>query len=309
MRVLVTGASGFVGSRLMGRLADAGHDPWGTTFDAAETPPAVGRWVALDLRAPDDVARVVEEVGAEAIVHLGGLSHVGRSWSAIGEYFRTNVLGTRNLLTAAGAARVIVASSAEVYGAVPDAEQPIVESREPMPQSPYAMTKAAGELLAVPKGAIVVRPFNLVGPGQSVDFALPAFARQLALIREGRKEPVLAVGNLAARRDFLHVDDAIEAYLSLLEEGRPGEIYNLGSGRAWSIEAALRRLMELSGVEANVEVDPERLRPVDVPQLCADCSRLWALGWRPERSLDGALKDLWEETLRHVSATEPAEAS
>lgn len=309
MRVLVTGASGFVGSRLMERLAQAGHDVWGTTFDPAERPPQVGRLVALDLRSHDDVVRVVTRVDPEAVVHLGGLSHVGRSWSALPDYFRTNVLGSRNVLEAAGGARVIVASSAEVYGAVVEDEQPIAESRELAPQSPYAMTKAAVELLARPAGAVVVRPFNLVGPGQSTDFALPTFAEQLALIHRGRREAVLAVGNLAARRDFLHVDDALSAYLVLLEKGEGGEVYNLGSGAVWSIEAALRRLMDLSGVDARVEVDPERLRPIDVPLLRADASRLRGLGWHPERTLDGALQDLWEEAVRRVSESVGAEAT
>lgn len=309
MRVLVTGASGFVGSRLMGGLDEAGHEAWGTLFDADGGRPVGERLVDMDLRSPAEVSRVIERIEPEAVVHLGGLSHVGRSWSALPEYFRTNLLGTRNLLAGARRARVIVASSAEVYGAVAEGEQPIDESRELAPQSPYAMTKAAAELLALPAGAVVVRPFNLVGPGQSVDFALPTFAEQLALIHRGRKEPVLAVGNLAARRDFLHVDDAVAAYLLLLERGEPGEVYNLGSGAAMSIEQALHRLMVLSGVKARVEVDPERLRPVDVPLLQADCSRLRALGWRPVRTLDEALGDLWSESLERVESMPHAEAT
>lgn len=309
MRVLVTGAAGFVGSRLMGGLEAAGHEVWGTVLDAAERRSRPERLVELDLRSADAVARAVERIAPEAIVHLAGLSHVGRSWSALPEYFRTNVLGTRHLLAAAGGARLIVASSAEVYGAVPEEEQPIAESREPAPQSPYALTKAAVELLALPAGAIVVRSFNLVGPGQSIDFALPTFAEQLALVHRGHREPVLAVGNLAARRDFLHVDDALSAYALLLECGEPGEVYNLGSGSACSIEAALHRLMVLSGVKARVEVDPSRLRPVDIPLLLADSSRLRGLGWTPERGLDDALEDLWAEALARVSALPRPEAT
>jgi len=219
------------------------------------------------------------------------------------------VLGTRNLLAVAREARVIVASSAEVYGSVPEDQQPIAESRELAPQSPYALTKAAVELLALPAGAIAVRSFNLVGPGQATEFALPTFAQQLALIHRGRQEPVLAVGNLAARRDFLHVDDALSAYVLLLERGEPGTVYNLGSGAACSIEEALHRLMVLSGVKARVEVVPDRLRPVDIPLLLADCSRLRGLGWEERRDLDRALGDLWAETLARVSAMPRAEAT
>jgi GDP-4-dehydro-6-deoxy-D-mannose reductase len=309
MRVLVTGASGFVGSRLLRSLDAAGHDTWGTVLGQPEAPVGNGNLVELDLRSPEAVAGVVGRIEPEAIVHLAGLSHVGRSWSALADYFQANVLGTRNLLAAARGARVIVASSAEVYGAVPEDEQPIAESRELAPQSPYALTKAAVELLALPTGAIVVRSFNLVGPGQATEFALPTFAQQLALVRRGRQEPVLAVGNLAARRDFLHVDDALSAYALLLERGEPGTVYNLGSGTACSIEEALHRLMVLSGVRARVEVVPDRLRPVDIPLLLADCSRLRGLGWEARRGLDSALGDLWAETLARVSAMPRAEAT
>jgi len=309
MRVLVTGASGFVGSRLLQRLDAAGHDTWGTVLGPAGELVGTGDLVEMDLRSAEAVARVVGRIEPEAIVHLAGLSHVGRSWSALADYFQANVLGTRNLLAAARKARVIVASSAEVYGSVPEDQQPIAESRELAPQSPYALTKAAVELLALPAGAIVVRSFNLVGPGQATEFALPTFAQQLALIRRGRQEPVLAVGNLAARRDFLHVDDALSAYALLLERGEPGTVYNLGSGAACSIEEALHRLMVLSGVKARVEVVPERLRPVDIPLLLADCSRLGGLGWEKRHDLDRALGDLWAETLARVSARPRAEAT
>jgi len=309
MRVLVTGASGFVGSRLMQRLDAAGHDTWGTVLGPPGEPVGTGKLVELDLRSAEAVARVVGRIEPEAIVHLAGLSHVGRSWSALADYFQANVLGTRNLLAVAREARVIVASSAEVYGSVPEDQQPIAESRELAPQSPYALTKAAVELLALPAGAIVVRSFNLVGPGQATEFALPTFAQQLALIHRGRQEPVLAVGNLAARRDFLHVDDALSAYVLLLERGEPGTVYNLGSGAACSIEEALHRLMVLSGVKARVEVVPDRLRPVDIPLLLADCSRLRGLGWEERRDLDRALGDLWAETLARVSAMPRAEAT
>jgi GDP-4-dehydro-6-deoxy-D-mannose reductase len=309
MRVLVTGASGFVGTRLVRHLEASGHEVWGTVLDPPGEGPGRDRLLELDLRSADAVERVLDEVAAEAIVHLAGLSHVGRSWSALAAYYQANVVGTRNVLAAGAGARIVVASSAEIYGLVPQQEQPIAETREAAPQSPYALTKAAAELLALPAGAIVVRSFNLVGPGQSTDFALPTFAEQLALIHRGRQEPVLAVGNLAACRDFLHVDDALTAYALLLERGEPGSIYNLGSGSACSIEEALHRLMMHSGVRARIEQDPGRLRPIDIPLLVSDCSRLQALGWRPQHDLDTALAALWTDTLERVSAPARAEAT
>jgi GDP-4-dehydro-6-deoxy-D-mannose reductase len=141
----------------------------------------------------------------------------------------------------------------------------------------------------------VVRSFNLVGSGQSRLFALPSFARQLAGIARGEREPVLEVGNLAARRDFLHVDDGAEGYRLLVERGRPGEVYNLGGGEALSIAEALDRLRSISGVAARIEVDRERLRPSDLPLLLGDSGRLRALGWAPRRTVDQALADLWRE--------------
>ncbi len=241
------------------------------------------------------MARVVREADPDAVVHLAGLSHVGESWARMPEYFQVNVLGTENLLAAAAGRRVVVASSAEVYGAVPEAEQPIDERRDLAPQTPYALTKAAAERLALASGAVVTRSFTLVGPGQSTRFALPAFAAQLAAIARGEREAVLRVGNLSARRDFLHVDDGVESYRLLAESGRPGEIYNVASGQAWSLAEALERLMAISGVRARIEVDPARMRAVDLPLLLGDAGRMRALGWRPRRSLDDALADLWAE--------------
>ncbi len=156
------------------------------------------------------------------------------------------------------------------------------------------MSKAMAELLARQHGAVIVRSFNLLGPGQAEIFALPGFARQLAAIQRGEHEPVLRVGNLEARRDFVHIDDALEAYRLLLRAGRVGEVYNLGTGRALSIRQVLDRLLDVSGVAASAEIDPERFRPVDVPMTCAATARLEALGWAPQRTLDDALGALWE---------------
>ncbi len=292
MRVLVTGAAGFVGSHLAPRLAAAGHQVVGTYLQEPPADPSVD-WRPLDLLERRAVEELIDQVRPEAVVHLAALSHVGRSWREPAPYYRVNVDATGALLDLVGSCRVVFASSAEVYGAVPEGEQPITELRPPAPASPYAMTKAFAERLALAAGAVVVRSFNIIGPGQSSEFALPAFAGQLADIRAGRERPVLRVGNLQARRDFTAVDDALDAYELLLEGGEGGTVYNLGSGRAISIEEALHRLILVSGVQARIEVDPERLRPVDVPLLCADSSRLRALGWSPTVELDAALERLW----------------
>jgi GDP-4-dehydro-6-deoxy-D-mannose reductase len=297
MHLLITGVGGFVGSRLARHLVARGERVSGTYLEPPPPLPGVDLYEA-DLLDPASLARAVAAAAPDAVVNLGGLSHVGESWQRMGDYFRVNVLGTENLLAAAAGRPVVVASSAEVYGPVPEAEQPIAESRPVDPRTPYALTKAAAERLALGRGAVVARSFNLIGPGQSPQFALPAFAAQLAAIARGEREPVLKVGNLSARRDFVHVDDGAAAYRLLAEKGRPGEVYNVASGRAPSIAEALDRLLAATGVQARIEEDPERLRPVDLPLLLGDATRLRALGWQPAKSLDDALADLWAESRR-----------
>lgn len=301
MHFLITGIGGFVGPRLARHLLARGYRVSGTYLDHVPELKGFGSNTELhevDLQDPAAVERAVRSAAPDAIVNLAGLSHVGESWKRPADYFRVNVLGTEHLLAAAAAAgcrRVVVASSAEVYGLVSEEEQPIREDRQVDPRTPYALTKAASERLALAQGAVVARAFNLVGPGQAANFALPAFAAQLAGIRKG-SEPVLRVGNLSARRDFVHVDDGAEAFRLLAEAGSPGGIYNIASGRAFSIGEALERLMAVSGVEARVEQDAERMRPTDIPLLLGDASRLRGLGWNPVRTLDEALADLWQST-------------
>jgi len=298
MRILITGVSGFVGHRLVRHLLERGDEVVGTYVGLRPELEAV-ELLDLDLAAVEPLRDLIERVVPDRIIHLAALSHVGASWERMGEYFQVNVLGTENIMSAAAGVPaagvpVLLASSAEVYGEVPAGEQPIDESRLPRPASPYAMTKAAAERLALASGATVVRMFNLVGPGQAAGFALPSFAGQLAEIAAGRREPVIAVGNLEARRDFTHVDDAAEGLALLARSGEPGGIYNLGSGTARSIREMLDLLVEVSGVEARVELDPERVRPIDLPLLQAAAGRLEALGWSQHRGVRRALEDLWD---------------
>lgn len=307
MRILLTGVTGFVGRHLAAALRAAGDEVFGVAWEEAPPPVPEVEVVQADVLDLPALTDAFERFEPEAVVHLAGLAHVGESWSRMGDYFRVNVVGSDHVLRAAravGGDRVVVvlASSAEVYGPVPAAEQPIAESRAVDPRSPYGLTKAAAERLALAAAdrgqhAVVVRAFNLIGPGQAKNFALPSFAAQLATIRQGAAPPVLKVGNLSARRDFVHIDDAAEAFSLLLRRAPAGEIYNLASGEAWTIAEALDRLIEIAAVPARVEVAPERVRPVDQPLLCGDGRRLRALGWLPERGVEQALADLWAEAV------------
>jgi GDP-4-dehydro-6-deoxy-D-mannose reductase len=297
MHILITGIGGFVGPRLARHLLETGHRVSGTWLENTP-PPKLEAGVDLyhaDLLDPASLEKAVRLSSPDAVVNLAGLSHVGESWHRPGEYFQVNVIGTENLLDAAAGRPVVIASSAEVYGPVPEEEQPISEDRPVDPRSPYALTKAAAERLALQRGAVVARAFNLVGPGQAAAFAMPSFASQLVGIAKGEAEPVLRVGNLSARRDFVHVDDGAAAFRILAERGHPGHVYNIASGRAVSIAEALERLMAVSGVRAEVRQEAERMRPVDLPLLLGDAHRLRRLGWEPRRTLDDALLDLWHD--------------
>jgi GDP-4-dehydro-6-deoxy-D-mannose reductase len=296
MKVFVTGAGGFLGPHLLGELARRGHQASGSYL--GHRPPLEDVELHdVDLLDLTSLRRAIAAAQPDAVVHLAGLSHVGESWGKIAEYFDANVMGTENVVAAAAGRRVLLASSSEVYGLVPEAEQPIVETRPLAPRTPYALTKAAAERLALRSGAVVVRTFNLIGPGQAPTFALPAFAEQLAAIAAGA-EPILRVGNLSARRDFVPVGDGARAYAVLLERATAGEAYNLASGRAWSLREALDRLLSAAGLAVRIEEDPARLRPVDIPLLCGDASRLRALGWSVESSLDEAVGALWRAVKR-----------
>lgn len=293
MRVLVTGISGFVGTHLAEHLAEHGHEVAGLATDPAKSPLDTVSMYSTDVTDADDLARSVEACDPDAVIHLAGLSSVGESWERPGDYLRVNFCGTRNLVHAAEGRRILFASSAEVYGSVPEAVQPIAEDRRLDPRSPYAMTKACAEEVARDHGAIVVRSFNSIGPGQDRKFALPSFASQLAEIELGLREPKIQVGDLSPRRDFLHVEDAIRGYRTILERGDDRQVYNLASGTSHSIADALDALRRISGVEAEIEKDPARVRVVDVPLLEGDPARLRALGWEPQHGLADALRDLW----------------
>lgn len=301
-RVLITGVAGFLGSRLAARLGAAGWEVSGTVL-CGEQAEVAARTEQLDVRDRGAARELVAELDPQAIVHLAALSHVGSSWQRIADHFATNVVGTDNVIEAAAGRRLLFASSAEVYGDVARAEQPLAEGRSLAPGNPYAFGKAVAERAVCRAGGVVVRCFNVVGPGQAPSFALPTFARQLVAIRAGSAPPRLAVGNLEAVRDFVPVDDAIAGLTVALEAGASGAVYNLASGVPRSLRAVVERLIELAGVEVSIEVDPERLRPADVAWLEGDAGALRALGWSPSQDLDAALRGLLDEAELELEGT------
>jgi GDP-4-dehydro-6-deoxy-D-mannose reductase len=292
----VTGAAGFVGRRLVPRLEDAG---WQVTAHDRE----------LDVADEHAVEPVVSRVKPALIVHLAAVTSVPESRDAPGLTFAVNFLGTHAVLEAARRAapdaRVLLVGTSEGYGSAEPGSPAFTEASPLRPSSPYARTKVAADLLGAAyqaRGLDVVRTrsFNHSGPGQSDAFVLPSFARQAAEIAAGAREPRLRVGNLDSLRDFLDVDDVIEAYLALADRAIPAGAYNVASGVARRVGDALDTILELAGVQAEIEVDPERLRPTDI--AVGDASRLReATGWAPRVSFRETLARVVEDWQERVS--------
>ena len=310
MRTLVTGAEGFVGGYVLDALLAQGHEVFGGSLrDVAADAPGTGagegniRWLELDVTDSALLPAVIREVRPEWVVHLAAQSSVRRSLDEPVQTWEVNATGTLRLVTAlwdvAPSARVLIVSSAEVYGAVPPDQQPISEARLLAPTTPYGASKAAAEMAALQMAArglrvIVARSFNHTGRGQSASFALPGFARQLKAIARGDGEACLGVGNLDVRRDFLDVRDVVAAYLLLLERGLSGTVYNVCSGSAPTLRELVERLIAIAGGHAEIRVEPHRLRAADIPVLQGDCRRLRELGWEPRHSTTDMLAALYE---------------
>ena len=289
MRAFVTGGSGFVGSWLRAHLEDVG--------DEVVVPDD-----AFDVRDPGAVRRAFDKAGADAVYHLAGLAQVGRSWDQPAEFFLTNAVGTLHVLDAARRCRplprVLVVSSAEVYGSATAGRIPLTEEAPLQPVSPYAASKAAAEMVGIQAHlgwglpVIRARPFNHVGPGQSPEYVVPALAeRVLEAQRTGGG--VLRTGNLSARRDFTDVRDVVRAYRLLVERGEPGQAYNVCSGRDVAVAEVVAHLLDLCGAELDAQVDPALLRPEDAPVLRGDPGRLrQATGWEPVVALEESLRSV-----------------
>jgi GDP-4-dehydro-6-deoxy-D-mannose reductase len=308
--VLVTGAGGFVGGHLVAYLRATRPDAelFGVVLPHGGLTwgPAAGLTVVeADLNDPVATAGLVETVRPERIVHLAGQSSPQHSWLDPGGTLRTNVMGIVHLLDAARRQglkpAVLVVGSAEEYGPAPAAELPLREAGPLRPSSPYAVSKTAQAALAAlygPAGdmrVVVTRTFHHTGPGRGEAFAESSFARQIAEIEAGQRAPVIKVGNLEAVRDFADVRDVVRAYWLLVERAEAG-VYNVCSGRGRRIRELLDILLAASRQPVEVRVDPERLRPSDVPVQVGDPARLVAAtGWQPEIPLETTLADLLDD--------------
>lgn len=304
MRVMVTGAAGFVGGFLRRALCAAGHE-----CVATDMAPAVADVLPLDVR---DAAAVQARVAAcrpEACVHLAGIAFVPDAAQDAQRLEAINVTGTENLGAAlarhAPRCRLLFVSTAQVYGPAAPSNAPMDEATPLQPTSAYARSKADAEarLLRLQRESdvdvVIARPGNHIGPGQSPKFVVAAFAAALRACLRGER-PDVPVGNLASTRDFSDVRDVVAAYLLLLAEGRAGMAYNISAGAQASMGEMLERLMRLAGIQPPVVVDPARYRPTDTTPLL-DTTRLrQTTRWQPRFTLDQTLQDIWQATANAI---------
>jgi GDP-4-dehydro-6-deoxy-D-mannose reductase len=300
VKALVTGSSGFVGPHLVAHLEASGDD---VPRDPPDGP--------VDIVDPAAVRAWFEAVRPEVVYHLAGWADVGGSWNAPEEVFSVNATGTLHVLRAAaavGAQRVLLVSSADVYGIVATEDLPITEDHPLRPVSPYAVSKVTADFLGLQAWlghhleVVRVRAFNHLGPGQADKFVAPAIASRIARNElDGGDE--IPVGNLGARRDLTDVRDVVRAYRLLVQHGEAGEAYNVCSGVDIAISDLAERLLAMADRPMRLTSDPDRQRPIDVPVLRGDPSRIGAAtGWAPAIPLDETLTDVLADWRARVAA-------
>jgi len=303
--VLVTGATGFVGAWALDDLRRRfpEQEIWATSDRAAPPPGHPGPYRTLDLGDEAGLRRLIRESLPVRVLHLAGAI----AGDDVERLLAVNAGGTERLFRVlaeelpTGSVRVVLASSAAVYGPVPATEQPVPEARPLSPVTPYAISKAAQEQVAISFGettglhVVRARIFNLLGPGQPAQLVPMCFLAQLREIQRGAAAPPLQVGNLLARRDFVDVRDAVRALGVLLEQGDVGAAYNVASGVYVGIGEVLARLQALEGLDVPVEVDPARRGSGADDRIRADVTRIAQVGWRATLSLDDSLRDMWTQ--------------
>lgn len=306
MRVMVTGATGFVGQHLM-RLLAAGHSE---LFGTYLNPPGRHdsqehvKLIACDLRRADEVQHLMEDVRPDHVYHLAALSSVRNSFEDVRAVYESNFLATLNVLEVIRntnpSARVLLVGSGHCYGKVKRNDMPIRENQPLVPDSPYGVSKAAADMLGSQffqnygLHVIRARPFNHTGPGQSPHFVCSDFARQFAAIEFGVQAPIIKVGNINVRRDFSDVRDVVRAYTRLIAKGTAGEAYNVGSGRAVSLRRVLAILQSWCPQKVRIEVDKQRFRKGESTISFGSIRKLkQRTGWHPEFELRTTLRDLY----------------
>lgn len=314
MSSLVTGAGGFVGQWLIRALLARGEKVSGFTFGA---PAGIGiltaqergaaDWIDGDIRDTSSVEAALERSAPDAIYHLAGVSFVPAAGNDPATTYEVNTMGAARLLAAVARLRdsgkrspkVLIVGSAEQYGPHDRREGPLPETATQKPVTVYAASKAAQETIALQAFAgfglevIATRSFNHSGPGQDSRFLLPGVVGRIKSISDSGSRR-LPIGNTTVVRDFLHVRDVVRAYIALVERGKPGEVYNVSSGKGWTVQELTRIALDIAGVDADLERDDSLARRADVEWLVGDNTRLRdATGWAPELGVHDVIRDLW----------------
>lgn len=319
MRVLITGSDGFAGGHLVRHLRTGAPalelhgTAWHDAVDRAELAATLESMTTLDLRDEAAVDALIQRVQPDYVYHLAAQAFVPRSFEDPWETLENNIRGQLNLTLALlkykPDARLLVASSAEIYGVVAPEQMPLTEDVSFAPDNPYSVSKVAQDMLALQYhlshglATIRTRPFNHIGPGQNARFVAPAFATQIARIERGLQEPVIQVGNLEVERDFTDVRDVVAAYQAAIERGQAGAVYNICSGQAHSIQYLLDVLVGFCEVEVEVRVDPARLRVVNRPVVVGSAARLQAdTGWKPRIAFEESLMAVLQEARERIAS-------
>ncbi|MDI6809230.1 MAG: GDP-mannose 4,6-dehydratase [Candidatus Eisenbacteria bacterium] len=317
MRILITGILGFVAGYVISELKDKGHEIVGIDIlDAAgkEKARRLPRDVTVlncDLSELGQISPLLDETFPDLLIHLAAQSSAGKSFDDPHGTFISNAVGSLNLLESMRKkeyhGKAVFVGTSEMYRGGKE-RVPVNEDAPFLPVSPYAASKAAQDMMAEQYSQcyalkiVRTRSFSHTGPGQTTVFAIPAFAQQLALIGAGKKEPVLEVGNLDVVRDYTDVRDVARAYVLLLEKGRPGEAYNVSSGKGRSVRDILMKMIEISGLKVELKTIPSKIRRSDIEYLVGDNSKISReTGWRPDFGIDETLSSVleyWREQVR-----------
>lgn len=310
MNILITGAAGFVGKYCIKKFSD-NFEVFATKLSTeCETIPT--KWIDMDLLSIQDVENALKIAKPDLILHLAAQSSVSYSWKNPEATCEINIIGTLNLLDSIRKLNIfpiiILAGSSEEYGKPNKEVKYINEHSICLPENIYAVSKLCqnniGRLYHEAYGlkTIMTRAFNHIGPGQSDRFVASDFAKQIARIEHGLQAPIIYTGNLASRRDFLDVRDVVSAYEKLFRFGKFGMTYNIGSGKAILISDLLEQLISFSNIDIKYIVDKNKCRPIDVPIIQADNTRLVEdTGWKPEIDINTTLKntlDYWRQRVR-----------
>lgn len=305
-RVLIFGAGGFVGSYLCKEFLNNGYKVSGTDKGEGSALPSEVDFYRTDLMQANEVEKLIGQIQPDIIVNLAAISSVGASWNMPQTTMAINVIGALNIMEAARKSekkpRILFVGSSEEYVI---SENPLDENTQLNANNPYGISKVTQEQFAklyreqYGLKIYCVRPFNHTGIGQRDSFVLPSFCKQVAEIDKSGKDGKIQVGNLKVKRDFSHVKDVVRAYRMIVESDNCNQIYNVGSGNAYSLEDMLTYIIGLSNQHIEIEVAQNRIRPTDQPVICCDRSLIGKeLGWEPQYNVYDALKEMYEYYAR-----------